>query len=187
MAASGRDLQMRELMDTMKELKLTIEALRKELTAKDKLIENLQEQIVYLQKKLFGASSEKRSLVVEGQLGLFDEVEVEAAKNEPEPDAEEEVITFTKSRKSKTLKEELLKGVPVKEKVIPLPEAERVCQECGAELKPCGKKFIRDEWSFQPARLTVTRIYAETYYCPECKKEADKKDSDTKATIICLA
>lgn len=72
MAASGRDLQMRELMDTMKELKLTIEALRKELTTKDKLIENLQEQIAYLQKKLFCTSSEKRSLVVEGQLGLFD-------------------------------------------------------------------------------------------------------------------
>ena len=51
-AASGRDLQMRELMDTMKELKLTIEVLRKELTTKDKLIENLQEQIAYLQKKL---------------------------------------------------------------------------------------------------------------------------------------
>ena len=81
MAASGRDLQMRELMDTMKELKLTIEALRKELTTKDKLIENLQEQNAYLQKKLFGTSSEKRSLVVEGQLGLFDEVEVEAAKD----------------------------------------------------------------------------------------------------------
>ena len=58
MAASGRDLQMRELMDTMKDLKLTIEALRKELTTKDKLIENLQEQIAYLQKKLFGTSSE---------------------------------------------------------------------------------------------------------------------------------
>ena len=123
MAASGRDLQMRELMDTMKELKLTIEALRKELTTKDKLIENQQEQIAYLQKKLFGTSSEKRSLVVEGQLGLFDEVEVEAAKDEPEPDAEEEVVTFTKSRKPKTLKEELLKGVPVKEKVMPAPES----------------------------------------------------------------
>ena len=94
MAASGRDLQMRELMDTMKELKLTIEALRNELTTKDKLIENLQEQIAYLQKKLFGTSSEKRSLVVEGQLGFFDEVETEAAKADPEPDAEEEVITF---------------------------------------------------------------------------------------------
>ena len=121
MAASGRDLQMRELMDTMKELKLTIEALRKELTTKDKLIENLQEQIAYLQKKLFGTSSEKRPLVVEGQLSLFDEAEAEAAKDEPEPDAEEEVVTFTKSRKPKTLKEELLKSVPVKEKVISLP------------------------------------------------------------------
>ena len=148
MAASGRDLQMRELMDTMKELKLTIETLRKELTAKDKLIENLQEQIAYLQKKLFGTSSEKRSLVVEGQLGFFDEVETEAAKADPEPDAEEEVVTFTKSRKPKTLKEELLKGIPVKEKVIELPEGERVCQACGAEMKPAGKKFIRDEWSF---------------------------------------
>ena len=114
-AASGRDLQMRELMDTMKELKLTIEALRKELTTKDKLIENLQEQIAYLQKKLFGTSSEKRSLVVEGQLGLFDEVEAEAAKDDPEPDAEKEIVTFTKSHSPKSTKEELLKGVPVKE------------------------------------------------------------------------
>ena len=183
MAANGRDLQMRELMDTMKELKLTIEALRKELTTKDKLIENLQEQIAYLQKKLFGTSSEKRSLVVEGQLGLFDEVEVEAAKAEPELETEPEVVTFTKSRSSKSTKEELLKGVPVKEKVIALPEAERICQECGAALKPCGKKYIRDEWDFQPARLTVTRIYAETYYCPDCKKDAGKKDSDTGNSI----
>ena len=192
MAASGRDLQMRELMDTMKELKLTIEALRKELTARDKLIDNQQEQIAYLQKKLFGTSSEKRSLVVEGQLGLFDEAETEAAKDDPESDteadteadAEAEVVTFTKSRSPKTTKEELLKGVPVKEKVISLPEAERICQECGTELKPCGKKYIRDEWNFQPARLTVTRIYAETYYCPECKKEAGRKDSDTGNNIV---
>ena len=91
MADTGRDLQTRELMDAMKELRLTIESLRKELSARDKLIENLQEQIAYLQKKLFGTSSEKRSLGVEGQLGLFDEVEVEAAKEtNPEPDAEEE-------------------------------------------------------------------------------------------------
>ena len=146
--ASGRDLQMRELMDTMKELKLTIEALRKELTDRDKLIDNQKEQIAYLQKKLFGTSSEKRSLVVEGQLGLFDEAETEAAKDDPESDteadteadAEAEVVTFTKSLSPKTTKEELLKGVSVKEKVISLPEAERICQECGTELKPCGKK-----------------------------------------------
>ena len=77
MADTGRDLQMRELMDTMKELRLTIESLRKELSAKDKLIENLQEQIAYLQKKLFGTSSEK-SKDIKGQINLFDEAEQEA-------------------------------------------------------------------------------------------------------------
>lgn len=185
MADTGRDLQMRELMDTMKELRLTIESLRKELSAKDKLIENLQEQIAYLQKKLFGTSSEKRSLVVEGQLGLFDEVEVEAAKETaPEPDAEEETVTFTKTHKARTPKEELLKGVPMTEKIIELPDFERFCQECGAEMKPAGKKFIRDEWNFVPVKLTVTRIYAMTYYCPECKKQSGKKDSDTGNTLV---
>lgn len=56
-------------------------------------------------------------------------VEAEAAKDDPEPDAEKEIVTFTKSHSPKSTKEELLKGVPVKEKVIPLPEAERVCQK----------------------------------------------------------
>ena len=167
MAASGRDLQMRELMDTVKELKYTIDSLREQLSAKDKTIENLQEQIAYLQKKLFGTSSEKRPLVVEGQLGLFDEVEVEAAKADPEPDAEEETVTFTftKSRKPKSTKEELLKGIPVKEKVVTLPESERVCSQCGAEMLPVGKKFVRDELHYVPPKLFVVRIFAETYYC----------------------
>ena len=182
MADTGRDLQTRELMDAMKELRLTIESLRKELSARDKLIENLQEQIAYLQKKLFGTSSEKRSIVVEGQLGLFDEVEMEAAKEtDPEPDTEEETVVFTaaKTRKARTPKEELLKGVPMTEMIIELPDSERFCQVCGTEMKPAGKKFIRDEWNFVPAKLTVTRIYAMTYYCPECKKESGQKDSNT--------
>ena len=54
-------------------------------------METMQEQLNYFQKKLFGTSSEKHSLAVEGQLGLFDEVESEAAKETaPEPDEEEE-------------------------------------------------------------------------------------------------
>ena len=184
MAASGHDLQMRELKDTMRELKHTIDSLREQLSVKDKTIENLQEQIAYLQKKLFGTSSEKRSLVVEGQLGFFDEAEVEAAKAEPEPDAEEETVTFKKSRKPKSTKEELLKGIPMKEKVVTLPESERVCSRCGAEMLPAGKKFIRDELHYVPPKLFVVRVYAETYYCPECKKESGKNDSDTVNNLV---
>lgn len=36
MQRGGQDLQMRELLDTIRELRLTIEALRKELNAKEK-------------------------------------------------------------------------------------------------------------------------------------------------------
>ncbi len=185
MAESGLELQMRELKDTIKELRLTIDALRKELNARDTLIENQQEQLAYLQKKLFGTSSEKRTFVAEGQLGMFDEVEVEAAKDaEPEADSEEETAPVGKSCKPRTRKGELLKGIPVNEKLIELPEAERLCSECGAEMKVAGKKFIRDEIHFTPAKLTVTRIYAQTYYCPECKKEAGKRISDTANHLV---
>lgn len=185
MADNGHDLQMRELMDTMKELRLTIETLRKELSARDKVIANQQEQLSYLQKKLFGTSSEKRPFVAEGQIALFDEVEVETNKEaEPEPNSEEEIVTFTKSRKPKSRKEELLKGIPVNEKIVELPESERFCTECGTEMKPAGRKFVRDEIHYTPAKLTVTRIYAQTYYCPECKKEAGKSISDTTNHLV---
>ena len=51
-------------------------------------------------------------------------------------------------------------------------------------MKPAGKKFIRDEWKFVTAKLTVIRIYAMTYYCPACKKESGKKDSDIGNTLV---
>jgi len=183
--SSGRDLQVRELLDTVKKLEATVETLSSELSAKDKLNANLQEQVAFLLKKLYGKSSEKRSKVIEGQLGFFDEAEVESEKvQEPEIDAEEETVTFKKSRKPKSVKEELLKGIPIKEKIIDIPESERLCQNCGADMKPAGTKFIRDEWTFTPAKMTVTKIYAQTYYCPECKKESEKKDSDTVNTLV---
>ena len=88
MVGSGQDLRMRELLDTLKELRDTIETLRKELSIRDKKIANQEEQISYLLNKLYGKSSEKRNFVVDGQLGFFNEVETEAAKEaDPEPDA----------------------------------------------------------------------------------------------------
>ena len=141
MQRGGQDLQMRELLDTIRELRLTIEALRKELNAKEKQMETMQEQLNYFQKKLFGTSSEKHSLAVEGLLGLFDEVESEAAKETaPEPDAEEEPAASPRPRRPRTRKEELLRGIPVTEKIVDLPEAEKICPKCGAELQPAGRK-----------------------------------------------
>lgn len=188
MQRGGQDLQMRELLDTIRELRLTIEALRKELNAKEKQMETMQEQLNYFQKKLFGTSSEKHSLAVEGQLGLFDEVESEAAKETaPEPDAEEEPAASPRPRRPRTRKEELLRGIPVTEKIVDLPEAEKICPKCGAELQPAGRKFLRDEIHFVPAKVTVTRIYAQTYSCPECRREAAKADSNAQNSLVTAA
>ena len=62
-ANSGRDLQMREFRDTLRELRAFIESLQKELLARDKLIKDHQEQIALLQEKLI--STTQRSVVDE--------------------------------------------------------------------------------------------------------------------------
>lgn len=151
-------------------------------------METMQEQLNSFQKKLFGRSSEKHSLAVEGQLGLFDEVESEAAKETaPEPDAEEEPAVSPRPRRPRTRKEELLRGIPVTEKIVDLPETERICPKCGAEPQPAGRKFLRDEIHFVPAKVTVTRIYARTYSCPECRREAAKAGSNAQHSLVTAA
>ena len=79
MAASSKDIQLRELKDTISQLKTMmaeqtelIKALRLVIDEKTDKERILQEQINYLTKKLFGTSSEKNAIDVPGQLNLFD-------------------------------------------------------------------------------------------------------------------
>lgn len=84
MAASAKDLQLRELKDTVSQLKMMISeqtelirSLREVIAAKSEMEQMLreqnrllQEQIDYLTKKLFAPSSEKHSAEIPGQLHL---------------------------------------------------------------------------------------------------------------------
>lgn len=49
-----------------------------------------------------------------------------------------------------------------------LPEDQRNCVKCGAELEPIGKEFVRHEFRFTLAKGEVINIYRETYKCPVC-------------------
>ena len=97
-ATSAKDLQFRELKDTIAQLNQSIAAqselivsLQKSLEA-SKLRETeserqnavLKEQVDYLTKKLFGTSSERRHSEVEGQINLFNEAEQEVAQESKE-------------------------------------------------------------------------------------------------------
>lgn len=131
MARSANELQNRELRDTIKVLNGTIEDLRKFLKESAEWEEALKQQIEYLTKKLFGTSGEKRTHESDGQLSLFDEVEQEADPDIPEPEYPEMPDASLKTRRPRSKKVDMIRGIRIKEVVEPLPAEKRsaLCAE----------------------------------------------------------
>ena len=84
MADSSKDIQLHELKDMINDLKKMIKTLQATVDAGNKREEaltqerdNLKEEIDLLRKKLFGTSSEKRTIDIPGQLNFFNEAELE--------------------------------------------------------------------------------------------------------------
>jgi len=142
-------------------------------------IENLEKQVARLtellliaKKARFGSSSEKTKYTLgEGfeQTTLFNEAEVCADENAPEP-----VVVKEHKRKPKRTKEELAAELPVREVVIDLPEAERKCNICEGALNPIGRELVRRELCVIPAQIYVTETYRINYACATCEKESDQ-------------
>ena len=173
MAGSAKDSKIMEQKDTISQLNTVINS-QNELIASlqntvdecNATIAGLREQVEYLTKKLFGTSSEK-SKNMEGQLSLFNEAEVEAGASDgmAEP---ETVIVKEHTRQAKRTSDEIFKGVPSRDEVIPLCEEQKHCADCGAEMEVIGKEFVRREFRFIPAKGEVVNIYRETAKCPKC-------------------
>ena len=170
MAGNAKDSKILEYKDLISQLNTTIsvqiemiKSLQQTLEADREEKKILQEKIDYLTKKLFGTSSEKNK-DVNGQINLFDEAE-QLANNEPEIPA---ITVPEHKQKSKSTHQELFKGVPSRDEVISLPENQRNCDQCGAELERIGKEFVRREFRYTPAKGEVVNIYRETYKCPAC-------------------
>ena len=173
--ATAKDLQVREFKDTIVEQRQLIKMLRealdasttqsKELTLQ---IANLNEQLAFMKKKLFGTSSERRSLEVNGQIDLFNEAEAEVDFSAKEPFAE--TIVSEHKRKPKTTLEEKLKGIPVEQVIRELPEEEQLCLQCGSSLVKIGQEVVRRELEYIPAKVKVIEYVSVHYGCPECKK-----------------
>lgn len=175
-ARDSKDLQLRELKDTIKELNSTIKNLNAMIEAAGKREEEhiarekvLQEQIDYLTKKLFGRSSEKRNDDIEGQLNLFNEAESEKADTDP---AETEFITVEKhTRKKKATAADKFAGIPTQKVYLDVDEDKRVCGKCGTPLERIGEEFVRREIEIIRPAVKIIEYYSITYGCPECKKK----------------
>ena len=179
MASSAKDIQLRELKDTVLQLKTMvseqtelIKSLRLMIDEKSGHEKALQEQIDYLTKKLFGSSSERRSDDIPGQQNLFDEAEVEQDTSL----LEGEMVIREHTRKQKATHEDLFKGLKVEKVVLSLPEKDQICPVCGTQMVLIGEEYVRRELEFIPATCKVIEYYSQSYGCPSCKEGLGDKE-----------
>lgn len=155
----------------VKTLEASVQELRDENERLRQKLERMNELLLNAQRARFGQSSEKRAYVMADgeQLQLFNEAE--AAQDAKAPEPTEETFTVKEhERKKKRTAEELTENLPVKEILLELPEELRQC-ECGAQMTPIGKKFIRQELEIIPKQVYRVLYYAVTYACKECEQK----------------
>ena len=174
-----------DLKKMIKTLQATVDAANKREEALTQERDNLKDEVALLRKKLFGSSSEKRTLDIPGQLNLFNEAEMEqdpAAARAEELEASLPDKTG-KKRKARGTDAERFKGIPVQKKYLDLSDGEKVCPVCNTALEEIGEEFVRRELVFIPAKLKVYEYYSKNYTCPECSKRdlpVIKKGKDGK-------
>ena len=196
MASGTKDIQFRELKDTISQLNITIRTQNDRITSlqklledrnakddeKDRIISNLQAQLEYFKQKLFGSSSERRS-ELPGQLSLFSQSGFE---EEPLPELIE-IKTSQRERKPKANYDEMFANLSIHyEEVNTLSEEGKQCPECGAGMVPNGHEEIRTELRYTRAKLERIVYIATTYGCPACKDTEDPqfiKDEGSPALI----
>ena len=177
MSNDPRERQFIELKDTIKEMNITIKNLNQLIDAANKREEehirrekNLQEQIDFLTKKLFGKSSEKRNDDFDGQIYLFNEAEVE--QKAPDPSEEEFVTVEKHNRKKKITMAQKFANIPTQKVYLDVDEDKRVCGVCGTPLERIGEEFVRRELEIIKPSVKILEYYSVTYGCPKCKMDA---------------
>ena len=156
-------------------LQSTIDSLREQSRQKDEEIERLRQIILNLQRTQFGQRSEKRTYVLDDgnqQLSLFDTPEKSEEKSNPEPsqNPEKEICVSGHSRKKKRTLEELCATLPVEERIVDLPDDEKVNAN-GQALVCIGQEYIRTELVLERAKAKVVKHYRKVYADRQLEQE----------------
>jgi transposase len=147
-------------------------ALKAEMLASKEHAARLERQVEYLLEQMrlsrhrqFGASSEKSEYDSE-QLNLFNEAEVMAAPELPEPELVEVEKHYRKRTRLTT--DKLPEDLPVEVIEYTLPEDEQVCG-CGCGLHVMGHE-TRRELKIIPAQAVIVEHRRAVYSCRNCDK-----------------
>jgi len=134
-------------------------------------IQWLMEQLKLSKSRQFAASSEKTAQGDYCQLNLFNEAELTAAPDVPEPELVEIERHYRKRKRSAA--DRLPEDLPVKEVIHELPESEKVCPCCDGEMHVMGRE-TRDELELVPATAKIIRHVRQVYSCRNCEKNSEE-------------
>ncbi len=138
----------------------TITSQHLEIQSQSEHIEQLEQQLDWFKRQVFGRKSER--IVLPGQGELFDETALE-----DRPPAEEtEQVSYERRKPKRKL---LPKDLPRERIELDVAEGEKVCPCCAGARRRIDEE-ITEELAFQPAKFWVREYVRFKYACPRCEE-----------------
>ena len=144
-------------------------ALKNRIYELETLVKYYEEQFRLAKHRQFGSSSEKSEYDVD-QINLFDEAEVIADINTPEPELVE--VEKHYRRRKRSAGDRLPPDLPVEVVAHELPPDGQLCPDCGEALHVMGHE-IRRELKIIPAQAVIVEHRQHIYSCRNCEKTND--------------
>lgn len=136
---------------------------------KDRTIDQLQHQLQYLLRRLYGRSAEK---IDPKQMQLFQTLLNQLAPPTLAPASTPETASPAASRSTSGHGRRRLPADLPRQKVIhDLPEEQKPCPCCGQMRHVIGQE-VSEQLDFVPAKLTVIEHVRLKYACPACEAQA---------------
>jgi transposase len=165
----------------IKELENENRKLQEKVDLLEHNVEVLTQAVLHAAKQRFGASSEKTPQIY-GQCFLFGEL-----IDEISDEAENKVINIKEHKRpvrKKGDRENLIKALPHEVVECILNEDEAMCKICGSEFEIIGKKKVRSEMEYIPAKLIMKDYFQYVYKCVDCgKNDINPYDSISCAPV----
>lgn len=151
------------------------ESLKQENAKLAQALSDLQERLRLASKQRFGRSSEQSKYDDGGeQLGMelvFNEAEF-ISDATVGLDVVEPELTNVKEHKRKkhaTNQEKLPEDVEIERVDLDLSDADKVCPQCGNEMRKIGEEVMR-RLKIVPAKFVIVETHKATYACASCEK-----------------
>lgn len=122
----------------------------------------LEETLEEFKRQLFGTKSEKTKTAP-----------ASAAEGTKDTAPDTTVKEHTRTRRKKTTRDERYADIPVRDVIIPVPDKDRRCPYCNAQMTLLGHKQVRTELRITPAKVERVRYMQEELICPQCRKDGD--------------